>query len=91
MPRITMLETYTCADQTFRRGHTYDVTDARARMLTGRGSAQVQSAKSQPPAAAPPSPPVPPDAPAEEPGDETPADGTATESGRKKSKPAPRP
>ena len=40
MPRVTMLETYTCGDGAFRRGRTYEVTDARARMLVGRGSAQ---------------------------------------------------
>ncbi len=44
MPRILMTETYSCGEGTFRRGKAYDVTDERARMLTGRGSAQYQTA-----------------------------------------------
>lgn len=45
MPRIVMTEHYTCGEQTFRRGNKYDVTDARARMLIGRGSAVPQGAR----------------------------------------------
>lgn len=88
MPRVQMTENYTCAERTFVRGRDYDVTDARARMLTGRGSARLVKAAREPVRETA-------EAPAPE---ETGADGTADPAAPaeqkptgRKPKPAPKP